>query len=215
MTASLSLLVVGLLLGIRHATDPDHVVAVGAIVSRERSLGGAVLIGALWGLGHTATVFVVGSAIVLFKLAITPRVGLAMEFAVSLMLIALGVQNLRAGHSHPTPRLPARLRPLVVGIVHGLAGSAAVTLAVVALIPEPRWAVACLVLFGIGTMLGMALVTSAIAVPSMYAADRFTRLERHLRVASGVASLAFGLFLAHKIGIVDGLFTGVPHWEPK
>lgn len=215
MTTALSLLVVGLLLGIRHASDPDHVVAVSTIVSRQRSLPGAVGIGALWGLGHTATVFVIGTAIVLFKLAITPRVGLAMEFCVALMLIVLGVQNLRAARSGVPAAAPARLRPLVVGMVHGLAGSAAVTLAVIALIPDPLWALACLVVFGLGTMLGMALITLAIAVPAVYAAGRVDRLERGLRFASGVASVGFGLFLAHQIGVVEGLFSDSPTWEPK
>jgi high-affinity nickel-transport protein len=215
MTTAISLLVVGLLLGIRHASDPDHVVAVSTIVSRERSLLGAVGIGALWGLGHTATVFAIGTAIVLFKLAITPRIGLAMEFCVALMLIVLGVQNLRAARTGAAAPAPARLRPLAVGMVHGLAGSAAVTLAVIALIPEPLWALACLAVFGFGTMLGMALITLAIAVPSVYAAGRVDRIERGLRLATGVASVGFGLFLAHQIGVVDGLFSDSPRWEPK
>ena len=215
MTTALSLLVVGLLLGIRHASDPDHVVAVSTIVSRERSLLGAVGIGALWGLGHTATVFAIGTAIVLFKLAITPRVGLAMEFCVALMLIVLGVQNLRAARASAPVPAPAKLRPLAVGMIHGVAGSAAVTLAVIALIPDPAWALACLLVFGVGTMMGMALITLAIALPAAYAAARVDRFERGLRFASGVASVAFGLFLAHQIGVVDGLFSGTPRWEPK
>ena len=213
MIASLSLLLAGLLLGIRHATDADHVVAVTTIVSRERSLAGAIGIGALWGLGHTATVFVVGAAIVVAKLAITPRVGLAMEFAVALMLILLGVQNLRTARVAPERTAP--LRPLLVGTVHGLAGSAAVTLAVVALIPDPWWALACILVFGLGTVIGMALVTLAIALPSRYASNRVASLDRHIRVASGLASVAFGLFLAHQIGFADGLFGEAPRWDPR
>ena len=213
MIVSLSLLLAGLLLGIRHATDADHVVAVTTIVSRERSLTGAIGIGALWGLGHTATVFVVGAAIVLAKLAITPRVGLAMEFAVALMLILLGVQNLRTARVAAERTAP--LRPLLVGTVHGLAGSAAVTLAVVAMIPDPWWALACIVVFGLGTVIGMALVTLAIALPSRYASHRAASLDRHIRIASGLASVAFGLFLAHRIGFADGLFGDAPRWDPK
>ena len=213
MIVSLSLLLAGLLLGIRHATDADHVVAVTTIVSRERSLAGAVGIGALWGLGHTATVFVVGAAIVLAKLAITPRIGLAMEFGVALMLIVLGLQNLRAARA-PQERM-APLRPLLVGTVHGLAGSAAVTLAVVAMIPDPWWALACILVFGTGTVIGMALVTLAIALPSRFASHRVARLDRHIRMASGLASVAFGLFLAHQVGVTDGLFGDAPRWNPK
>lgn len=213
MIVSLSLLLAGLLLGIRHATDADHVVAVTTIVSRERSLAGAVGIGALWGLGHTATVFVVGAAIVLAKLVITPRIGLAMEFGVALMLIVLGLQNLRAARA-PQERM-APLRPLLVGTVHGLAGSAAVTLAVVAMIPDPWWALACILVFGTGTVIGMALVTLAIALPSRFASHRVARLDRHIRMASGLASVAFGLFLAHQVGVTDGLFGDAPRWNPK
>src|SRR5260221_11123327 len=94
MTALLAILVLGFFLGMRHATDPDHVVAVTTIVSRERTLLHATLIGALWGLGHTFTILAVGSAIILFKLTIPPRLGLSMELSVGLMLILLGVLNL-------------------------------------------------------------------------------------------------------------------------
>src|SRR5690242_3256777 len=127
-----------LLLGMRHATDPDHVVAVTTIVSRERSLGRAARIGALWGVGHTMTILAVGGAIILLKLAFTPRLGLSLEFVVACMLVVLGTLNLfdvrpRAGGW-------TSMRPLVVGIVHGLAGSAAATLLIVPLIDDVRWA---------------------------------------------------------------------------
>src|SRR6516164_6710609 len=94
MISGLAILAIGFFLGMRHATDPDHVVAVSTIVSRERSLSRAAWIGVFWGLGHTITIVLVGAAIILFNLAISPRVGLAMEFAVGLMLILLGVLNL-------------------------------------------------------------------------------------------------------------------------
>jgi hypothetical protein len=88
------IVLLGLFLGMRHSTDPDHVVAVSTIASRERSVGQGALIGMLWGVGHTLTIFLVGSAIILFGLVIPPRVGLSMEFSVALMLIVLGVLNL-------------------------------------------------------------------------------------------------------------------------
>ena len=94
MTALLAIVLLGFFLGMRHATDPDHVVAVTTIVSRERTMLHAALIGALWGLGHTFTILVVGSAIILFKLTIPPRLGLSMELSVGFMLILLGVLNL-------------------------------------------------------------------------------------------------------------------------
>src|SRR5271169_2098686 len=94
MTNLLTVIGVGFVLGIRHATDPDHVIAVTTIVSRQRSIRHAGLIGILWGVGHTITILLVGAAIILFNLAIPPRIGLAMELAVGLMLILLGVLNL-------------------------------------------------------------------------------------------------------------------------
>ena len=217
----LSLLAVTLLasflLGMRHATDPDHVVAVTTIVSRERAAWRAAGIGALWGLGHTVTIVAVGGAIILFKLSITPRVGLSMEFAVAVMLVALGVFNMIGGFraSGADARRPTSLPPLLVGTVHGLAGSGAATLLVMSLIPEPRWAAAALLVFSLGTILGMAIVTVAIALPSAYAGGRVVRLQRGLRIASGVASACFGLYLAHRIGFVDGLFTEHPRWTPQ
>src|SRR5271169_4675986 len=94
MTALVAILLLGFFLGMRHATDPDHVVAVTTIVSRERSMLHPALIGAFWGLGHTITILLVGSAIILFKLTIPPRMGLSMELSVGFMLILLGVLNL-------------------------------------------------------------------------------------------------------------------------
>lgn len=120
-----ALVLLGFVLGMRHATDPDHVVAVSTIVSRERSLRAAAPVGALWGLGHTITILAVGGAIILFGIAIPPHVGLGMEFAVAIMLVVLGGWNVATAHGHAHDEKPRRgrtLRPLFVGVVHGLAG---------------------------------------------------------------------------------------------
>jgi ABC-type nickel/cobalt efflux system permease component RcnA len=266
---SFPVIALGLLLGVRHAIDPDHVIAVATIVSRHRSARSAALIGALWGIGHTITITVVGGLIILFDVVIPPRLGLAMEFSVALMLILLGILNVAgplrrvllgrsAGaaaapgihvhhHSHAdyvhqhahghepgshghaeqeTPlsrldRLFGRLglyqaaRPLVVGVVHGLAGSAAVALLVLATIRDPLWATAYLLLFGAGTVVGMMAITVVIAMPFTYSAGRFATVHRGLGVAAGLLSLVFGLFLAYQIGLVDGFLTGHPRWTPK
>ena len=268
MTSGLAILAIGFFLGMRHATDPDHVIAVSTIVSRERSIAKAALIGILWGLGHTLTILAVGAAIILFGLAIPTRVGLSMEFCVGLMLILLGVLNLTGAvkwisekfspahppvagehahlhehdaklhfhwHSHgraaehhgeslEPPEALERfvglgwyqaLRPLLVGIVHGLAGSAAVALLVLSAIREPKWAVLYLLVFGIGTVAGMMLITSIIALPFSVAGYRFVWLNRGLVTGSGIVSLAFGLLVCYQIGIVNGLFTAHPHWKPS
>jgi hypothetical protein len=262
----LSIVALGFFLGMRHATDPDHVIAVTTIVSRQRSIRQAALIGALWGLGHTITILAVGSAIILFGLVIPPRVGLTMELSVGLMLILLGILNLsgimrwvtetftpmQPGnhfhphghgdyiHSHPHGHSPERhghavdatpvswmdhtfgrlglyqfVRPLAVGIVHGLAGSAAVALLVLTTIRVPSWAVLYLLVFGIGTVAGMMLITAAIAVPFAFSETRFARLNQGLGLFSGVLSLAFGLFIVYQMGFVNGLFARNPHWVPR
>ena len=216
MTVLLSVTVLGFLLGMRHATDPDHVVAVTTIVSQQRSLARAARTGVLWGVGHTATIVLVGGAIIVLKVqlsSIPPRVGLTLEFAVAVMLIVLGLLTLAGGERRVAD---STARPLTVGFIHGLAGSAAVaTLPQVALIPNPLWALAYLGTFGLGTIAGMLLVTVSIAAPSLMATHRFTGLNRTLRIASGVASIAFGVFLVHRIGFVDGLFTSAPTWTPQ
>ena len=252
MLSLLAILILSFLLGMRHATDPDHVVAITTIVAKQRGIAKAGLIGILWGLGHTFTIFVVGTMIILFRVTIPPRVGLSMELTVAAMLIFLGVLNLTgtlrwlqenfapnlqllaadtvrsdsaAMSESPTPRLRLTaafkglgrfnvLRPLVIGIVHGLAGSAAVALLVMTTIHNPWLAIAYLVLFGIGTITGMMLITALLAMPFAFTSRTFFGWNRGMAIASGLLSLGFGLFVSYQIGFVDGLFSSHPHWTP-
>jgi high-affinity nickel-transport protein len=205
--------ITSLMLGMRHATDPDHICAVSTIVSRERSVVKAAGIGALWGVGHTITLLIVGGAIIAFKIVFDARLGLSMELCVAIMLIVLGVLNLfdvrmRSGGL-------SAARPFFVGVVHGLAGSAAAALLIVPLIDDPRWAALYLMTFGLGTIVGMSIVTISIAAPSLLAAAHVPSLQRSLRIASGAVSVVFGLYLAHKVGFSDGLFTSDPRWTPR
>jgi sulfite exporter TauE/SafE len=225
MTSAFALIALGFLLGMRHATDPDHVIAVTTIVARQKSASGAATIGAAWGLGHTLTILVVGGGIILFGWVIPPRIGLSMEFSVGLMLIVLGIMNLTgvmrrmngsrliraAAHRHTAHQV---VRPLVVGVVHGLAGSAAVALLILTTIRNPAWALWYLLVFGLGTIVGMMLMTAVIVVPFTRTSHSVARFGGGLRIASGVISLAFGLFVAYRVGLVDGLFTGSPDWTP-
>jgi cytochrome c biogenesis protein CcdA len=214
----LSIVAIGFFLGMCHATDPDHVVAITTIVSRERSVRRAALSGAAWGLGHTVTILLVGGAIILFNVVIPARLGLMMELSVGLMLVVLGVMNVTATADAPQSWLAttqARLtRPLAVGVVHGLAGSAAVALLVLTTIRTPEWAVAYLLVFGLGTVLGMVLVTTLMALPFAYTSRQFTVTNRRLQLATGLISIGFGVLLTYKIGYLAGLFTVAPNWTP-
>ena len=151
-------------------------------------------------------------AIILFKLAFTARLGLSMEFCVALMLMVLGVLNITRYSTSVVSS--QQLRPFIVGAVHGMAGSAAATLLILPLIDDTRWALLYLGVFGAGTIAGMAMVTTAIAAPAVYAGDRLAGLQRGIRLASGVVSLGFGAYLGYRIGFIDGLFTGQPSWTP-
>ena len=212
MLSAFGLALLGFLLGVRHAVDPDHVVAVTAIATGQRSIGRATLTGTLWGVGHTVTILVVGGAIVLFRLAIPPRLGLAFEFAVGMVLIVLGLANLLSRDEQTTK--PSGARPLIVGMVHGLAGSAAVALIVLPAVRDPRWAIGYLLLFGAGTIVGMMAVTTAIAVPATLAAARMKSARRYLVLASGAASVIFGVMIAIELA-GNGLFSALPVWTPR
>lgn len=208
-----SILALGFLLGMRHATDSDHVVAVTTIVSQQRRVTSAALTGISWGIGHSITLLVVGAAIILFGVAVPERLGMSLEFCVALMLILLGLLNLggfrrreNEAHEHSHRHGPhLRFRPVVVGAVHGLAGSAAVALLVLPMIREPIWAFVYLLIFAAGTIGGMMLITAIIAVPITYSANRFQSFNRYIGAAAGAFSVGFGLFLVHQIGFADGL----------
>jgi high-affinity nickel-transport protein len=213
----LALIGLGLVLGIRHATDPDHVVAVAAMTARTRRLLPAAWLGVVWGLGHTLTLFAVGAAIILLNLTIPPRVGLAFEFVVALALVTVGALNLKPGvhaaHEEPAVRIAA-WRAFGVGLAHGLAGSAAVALLVLATVHDPRLASVYLLVFGAGTLIGMVLITTSFATPLSIASRRWPRFGTVLRVATGALSVGFGAWLIVQIGFVDGLFRAIPRWTP-
>lgn len=263
MDWNLPVVLLGLLFGIQHATDPDHVLAVATIVSRTRRFTAGALIGAFWGLGHTATVTAVGAAIIGLNLTITPAAGRSMELAVALMLMALGAARIvwvfhgsdpvpvahltephphedapafhshahvhdgrvhRHPHVHPQRGLQRALqtvgpaqafRSLCVGLVHGLAGSAAVALLALTTIRSAWGAVGYLLLFGVGTMAGMTAITALLSLPFTARAPVLLRWRRRFALGTGVLSLAFGLYLALAIGFAQGLFLGYPVPEPR
>jgi high-affinity nickel-transport protein len=202
------LVLLGFLLGVRHAVDPDHVVAVGTMATRSFSFRRSASLGALWGAGHTLTIMLVGGAIVLLRTAVSPRIALAMEFGVAIMLIVLGVMNLFGAHRGEQPA--SSVRPLVVGMVHGMAGSAAIALLVLATIRDSALGLVYLLCFGVGTIAGMVAVTALLVLPLSLVVTRAGISRQWLAAASGLASLAFGFFLAHALGGPAALLAAAP-----
>ena len=245
--APLSALALGFLLGLQHATDADHLVAVATIMTRERRFANGALVGALWGAGHMTTLTIVGAIIIGLKLTVTTAVSSGLELAVAAMLIVLGVLRLRdatrepdtapavhlagdhehdrgagvvhrhphvhgAEHEHEHPHVhPGRwlnglgrrhgwpaARALVVGAVHGLAGSAAISLLVLTTLRSTATAVVYLVIFGVGTIIGMTLLTAVMAFPVSMAL-RYGRAQRAIALCAGVGSIAFGLFYGYRL----------------
>jgi high-affinity nickel permease len=213
----------GLLLGLRHALDADHVAAVSTLVSRERGLVRSCLLGAFWGAGHTLALLGAGVAVIAFKLTITPGVEAALERTVGLVLVLLGghvlvraLGGLRVhGHDHTHDGVAHRHahlhvgssdaahvhliqlggRPFVVGLLHGLAGSAALTLLVLGTIPSPIGALAYIVVFGVGSTAGMLLLSGLVGLPLALAAHGAHRLQTAIQVVAGIGSAALGVWM--------------------
>jgi hypothetical protein len=224
-TSMVTALGLGLLLGLRHALDADHVAAVSTLVARERGLVRSCLLGAFWGAGHTLALLGAGIAVILFKLTITPTLEETLERVVGLVLVLLGGhvllrvlggllghgrEHTHGGltHRHVVVQLgsggsPAehvhllRLgrRPFAVGLLHGLAGSAALTLLVLGTIPSPVGALAYIAVFGIGSTAGMLLLSGLVGLPLTLVAHRARGLQTAFQVAAGIGSVALGIWM--------------------
>jgi hypothetical protein len=198
-----STLVLGFLLGLRHATEADHLVAVAALATRHAPLSGALRQGLAWGIGHTLTLLLVGSTVLSLGQALPPRFELLLELAVGLMLIGLGGDVLRRHRierlHHPAARLPPKslARAPLVGMMHGMAGSAALIALSLGAAASPAAGLLCILLFGLGAMLGMAVLSTLIALPLRLSA---TSLHRTLVLSIGTLSLGLGLLTTIAIG---------------
>jgi sulfite exporter TauE/SafE len=225
-----------LLLGIRHALDADHLAAVSAIVSERKSVLSSCWVGAMWGVGHTVAILAAGVAVILLHIELGHKAVLLLEFGVAIMLVGLGLNVLRklvgGGtlhlhahqhgprlHLHPHVHLGAEesvpdthhgfrvsARPMLVGMVHGLAGSAAVMLLVLATIPSPAEGFAYLAVFGLGSTAGMLCMSALLGLPFHLTASHFHRADFAVRTLAGLFSLGLGMLMAYRIGFVDGLF---------
>ncbi|MBS2030321.1 MAG: urease accessory protein [Deltaproteobacteria bacterium] len=186
--------VLGLLLGLRHAFEPDHLAAVTTLVTSGESPSRGFRLGATWGLGHTLSLFVVGGALCVLRRQLPPALEDGFELVVAVMLVVLGVRALVIaghGHAHPAPSNPGR-RSLLVGLTHGLAGSGAMTAIAMAAMPDPKLALGYIALFGAGSAVGMGLMT-AVAGRGLRALDGRQQWQRGLTVAAGLVSLVLGL----------------------
>ena len=230
----LGVLGLGFALGLRHALDVDHLAAVSTIVSRRKGVWRSSLVGACWGLGHTVSLLAVAVGVVGLHAEIPPTVGRLFELGVAGMLVVLGANllwSVLAGrtvhahahahdgrrHVHPHVHagdladhdhgVGAGRRPFAVGLVHGLAGSAGLMLAVVATIPDRLLALAYVAIFGVGSIGGMTAMSVLFAIPAALAHRQFAGAERVLRLCAAVASVAVGIALAWEIGMELGLLA--------
>jgi len=229
-----AVLLLGFLIGMRHAVEADHVAAVATLATRGRSVADAVWQGAVWGLGHTLTLLVIGSIVLLLNAVVPARAAHALEFAVGVMLVILGVDVLRrlwrerihfhthrhadgAEHFHAHAHDPGAahdpahhdhghrqgfpVRALLIGAMHGMAGSAALILLTLESVGAPAVGILYIALFGLGSIAGMAALSVVIAVPLRYSAHGLTRLHNSLRGAIGVATIALGGLLMVQVGM--------------
>jgi len=207
----------GSLLGMRHALEPDHLAAVSTMVTRERSSYKAALIGACWGLGHTLSLLAVGVVLLVLRAEMTTRVSDAFELCVALMLVGLGGRAVRqaarqgtagparvhhhGGVVHQHAGVPAHVhvgrwtlarRPLIVGAIHGLAGSGALTALVLTTLPTTTARITYISLFGLGSTAGMAALSGVLGWPlARFGSNR--RVARAVSLAVGCVSTALGV----------------------
>jgi len=202
----------GFAIGLRHAIDPDHVVAVSAMVARQGRPWHASWVGATWGLGHGATIFCFGLAVVAFRIAVPESLSQVAECGVGLLLVTLGASNLTslappfAGARRPAPPSSVRAaltRSGLVGLMHGIAGSGIVTILAASALPTPAAALWYLGAFGIGTIVGMVACSTLLGAPvAVFGAAPSVR--RVMTAVTGVASVALGAYLLIELALASG-----------
>lgn len=232
----LSILVLGFLLGMRHAIEADHVAAVASMSTRTQSLKEALRLGAIWGLGHTFTLFFFGSVVIFSDAVIPDIMAMFLEFLVGIMLVFLGVdvlrrirkervhfhiheheagikhfhahshkgegehQNSAHGHRHQEA---FHLRSLLVGMMHGMAGSAALIVLTLQTVETPMMGLIYIALFGVGSVIGMAVLASVIMIPLRHSAKKLTGFYQGVQVSIGLGTIGMGVFFMYEIGIVN------------
>jgi len=216
-----SVVALGFVLGLRHATEADHLAAISTIVTERRNLLSSLVVGGLWGFGHTFALLIAGIAVLLLRYQLTERMAHAFELCVGIMLVLLGTNVLRnlvhrrASQSHHHTTIASDwhsdawllARPLVVGTVHGLAGSAPLLLLTLTVGASPLAAFTDIAVFGVGSMMGMAIMSLLLSVPAHLMVGQFARTQLALRGVSGLISVALGLVMVYENGVLNRLFA--------
>jgi len=230
------LLAFGFVTGLQHATEADHITAVATLVSKNRRLSKASLLGALWGAGHTLTLFIAGLAVLLLAVSIPTKLALSLEFGVGIMLIILGLSVIRSvrrnavidsffnmfstKHMHPHAHgNKVHVHPhghdeehthshksIIVGMIHGMAGSGALMLVVLSTVDSVMSGLAYIALFGIGSVVAMLAVSTAIGLPFVFTANRFGNINRYVRAVAALVSIGLGISVIYEIGFLEQLF---------
>lgn len=196
MTSSgVTALLLGLGLGIRHATDPDHVVLITTLIQRSPGLSKATRVAASWGLGHTLAFLSVGTLVIVCGVRLPASFDTAAETLVAVMLMALGAAHLARKPAHAQQPRIAYARSVIVGVIHGLAGSAGIALVALTTIESQLWAATYLVMFGVGTVLGMVLLTMALSYPLVWLAQRQAAVQSWASRGAAVLSIVLGALL--------------------
>ncbi|MFJ5763671.1 sulfite exporter TauE/SafE family protein [Neobacillus sp. NPDC093182] len=227
----LSVLALGFVLGIKHAIEPDHVIAVSTIASQSKKLFRSSLAGVFWGIGHTATLFIMGIILILMKGEIPEKWAMSLEFLVGIMLVYLGVTILsfknihvhndnhdgeehKNVHSHKHSGLHEHkhqhkevsyIKSMLIGLVHGLAGSGAMVLLTMSTVNSVWESAIYILVFGVGTVIGMLFFTTIIGLPFVFSAKKIS-LNKTLTQITGCISLVFGVFYMYNLGVTEGLF---------
>ena len=234
----LGVLTIGLVFGLKHATEVDHVVAISTIVSRHKNVFHSALVGALWGAGHTASLLIVAAIVLSLRVAIPEVVSGWLELGVAIMIILLGISALRRAlqqnahvhvhqhdhdgqshthihfhenetqhepalqsqHSHALSRLG--LKPVLIGMMHGLAGSGALMLLVLAQISSSWLGFLYVATFGVGSIAGMLLMSGLIGLPFAFSSRKLTHLHQGLQTGAAVFSICFGIWYAYKAAVL-------------
>jgi ABC-type nickel/cobalt efflux system permease component RcnA len=227
-----SILGLGFVLGIKHAIEPDHVIAVSTIASQSKKLMRSSLAGVFWGIGHTATLFIIGIILILMKGEIPEKWAMSLEFLVGIMLVYLGVTTIisfknihlykqehdgevnkhvhshvhdgRHEHIHQYKKV-SYIKSMFIGLVHGLAGSGAMVVLTMSTVNSAWEGAIYILIFGTGTVIGMLFFTTLIGIPFVFSAKKFS-LNKTLTQATGVISTVFGIYYMYNLGVTEGLF---------